>query len=118
MIVTGWRNGITKKSGAGYGIRVTHKDRDMHFQKGWLSVIIELEKEDEIEVNLTESFWRKCSELRSAQIGRWLLNHNLAPWVKYNPPSLKLMPLEDRKFRLMINHVESNRTEEPIKSKE
>ncbi len=112
MIVTGWYS-RPHNNGAGYGIRVTHKDRDIHFQKEWSSVIIEIEKEDEIDVNLSKSFWRKCSELRSAQIGRWLFIHNLAPWVKYNPPRLKLMPIGDRRFRLMLIHVENNRTEEP-----
>lgn len=113
MIVSGWYSRQNNDNGTGYGIRIGKEDRDAYFQKEWLSVIIELEKENEIEVVLSKSFWRRCSELRSMYIGRWLLNHNLAPWTKHNPPQLKLMPIGDRKFRLMLNDNENNRTEEP-----
>jgi hypothetical protein len=101
MIVVGWNNGSpNNRTGAGYGIRIAHEDRDAHFQNGWPSVVIELEGENEVEVSLSTSFWRGCTELRSAQIGRWLLRQGLAPWPTSNPPHLKLEPIGDRKFRL------------------
>jgi hypothetical protein len=41
-----------------------------------------------------------CSELRSRRIGKWLLDHGLAPWVKGKPPRLSLEPVGARRFRL------------------
>ena len=61
MIVVGWNNGSPNdRTGGGYGIRVTREDRDRYFQVGWPSVTIELDKENMIEVSLSDSFWRGC----------------------------------------------------------
>ncbi|KPL03554.1 MAG: hypothetical protein AMJ73_06455 [candidate division Zixibacteria bacterium SM1_73] len=66
MIVVGWDNGLpNNRTGAGYGIRIAREDRDTHFQRGWSSVVIKLEGENEVEVSLSDSFWRGCTELRS-----------------------------------------------------
>ena len=83
MIVVGWNNGSPNdRTGGGYGIRVTREDRDRYFQRRWPSVTIELGKENMIEVNLSDSFWRGCIELRSKRIGKWMLDRRLAPWLK------------------------------------
>ena len=100
MIVKGWKASPDNRTGAGYGIRIAHKDRDQYFQRRWASVTIELEDEETVDVNLSDSFWRSCSELRSARIGKWMLEHKLAPWPKGNPPKLRLEPVGERKFRL------------------
>ena len=101
MIVVGWNNGSPNdRTGGGYGIRVTREDRDRYFQRRWPSVTIELDKENMIEVKLSDSFWRGCIELRSKRIGKWMLDRRLAPWPKGSPPRLKLEPIGNRQFRL------------------
>jgi hypothetical protein len=96
MIVKGWKNWS-------YGIRITQEDRDEYFQREWPSVTIEFEGGGVTEAELTKSFWKDqkgCIELRSADIGRWLHAHGLAPWPKYQPPELKLESVGPRRFRL------------------
>jgi len=100
MIVVGWNNGSPSKTGAGYGIRIRREDRDKYFEKGWSYVIIELEGDTQVKIRLSDSFWKDCIELRSAEIGRWMLKQKLAPWPKNKPPKLKLEPIGNRKFRL------------------
>jgi len=102
MGVVGWSNGSPTSSGAGYGIRIARIDRDKYFQREWLCVIVELGGEGWIRVNLSDSFWRSCIELRSAQIGRWMINQGLAPWPRCRPPELELEPIGNRRFRLRV----------------
>jgi len=100
MRVVGWNNGSPTRTGAGYGIRIVRNDRDRHFQKVWDSVVIELEGDEAVKINLSQSFWRGCIELRSARIGKWMIEKGLAPWLKGSPPELELDPIRDRKFGL------------------
>ena len=101
MIVTAWNNGTpNNKTGAGYGVKIKREDRDKYFQRTWSSVIIELNDEEVVNVKLSNSFWKNCTELRSAKIGKWMLDNGIAPWPKGRPPVLKLEPIDDRKFRL------------------
>ena len=100
MRVSGWNNGQPRTTGAGYGIRVAHGDRDRYFQRTWSSVFIEFEGNGQVEVNLSNSFWQGCRELRSAQIGKWMIKIGVAPWPKGSPPELKLEPIGNRKFML------------------
>jgi hypothetical protein len=101
MIATGWPNSSPNNStGGGYGIHLSHADRDRYFQREWSTVIIEPEDASPVEVKLTSSFWRDCTELRSASIGKWMLDHKLAPWPKGNPPKLHLTRVGNRRFRL------------------
>jgi hypothetical protein len=89
MIVTGWTDGSPSNvTGSGYGIRLSRKDRDKYFQRGWLSVTIELEGWGATKATLAPSFWRRCTELRGKVIGKWLLDHGLAPWPRGNPLKL------------------------------
>ena len=100
MIVTGWSNGSPTAEGAGYGIRIPRGERDAHFRKTWPSVIVELEGGEDVEIVLSPSFWRGCSELRSAAVGKLMIGHGLAPWRKKRPPTIEFRPLGDRRFRL------------------
>ncbi len=103
MIVKGWNDGSPNNTtGSGYGIRLRRGDRDKHFRPDWSSVSVELEGGGTITVNLTPSFWRRCTELRNPAIGKWLLDHGLAPWPKGNPSRMKLEPVGDRRFRLSL----------------
>jgi len=101
MIVSGWNNGKANNvTGGGYGVKMNHKDRDMHFLKTWTSVAVELDTEEVLDARLSPSFWRQCPELRSARIGKWMLDHRLAPWPKGRPPRFSLEPIGHRRFRL------------------
>lgn len=104
MIVKGWNNGSPdNRSGAGYGIRITKRDRDRYFEKTWTFVIINLGNGDSLKAKLSNSFWKDskpCVELRSAKIGKWMIDHNLAPWSRNSPPNLELEHIEKRIFRL------------------
>jgi len=103
MKVTGWNSGSpNNRTGAGYGIRIMREDRDRYFDKAWPLVTIELDNRDLVGVKLSNSFWGGCTELRNAKIGKWMLDRGLAPWPKGSPPNLKLEPIGNRKFRLMI----------------
>jgi hypothetical protein len=100
MIVTGCHNGSPNNTtGSGYGVRLRREDRDRHFRSHWPSVSVKLEGGG-VPVDLTPSFWRSCTELRSAAIGKWLLDRGLAPWPKGHPPRLHLTRVGHRRFRL------------------
>ncbi len=86
MIVVGWNNGSpNNRTGAGYGIRMVREDRDMYFQKTWPSVIIEFDTGDLLDVRLSDSFWRGCTELRNAKIGNGCLTMSLLRGQKVTP---------------------------------
>ena len=93
MIASGWKTGSPNdETGAGYGIRISLFDRDEHFRRVWSSVTLELGEDDVVQVNLSNSFWNRCSELRKKEIGKWMLDRGLAPWPKGYPPQFRLEP--------------------------
>lgn len=101
MTVTGWAGGSPNVvSGGGYGIKLSLSDRDEHFRRSWQSVTILLDGGPEVQVAVSPSFWRRCSELRSQEIGRWMLDRGLAPWPEGRPPKLQLTPLGGSRFGL------------------
>ena len=100
MRATGWNNGAWHKSGAGYGIKIDKDDRNHFVLEAWSDVQIELPSGVTTTVSISKSFWKKCSELRSQDIGRWMIGVALAPWKTATPPVLKLDPAGGRVFRL------------------
>ncbi len=101
MIVAGWNNGSPNdRTGAGYGLRITRQDQKTHFKKSWTSITVELENGDSVDIRLSDSFWRRCSELRNSKIGRWMIRNRLAPWPKGSPPNLRLEPVGGARFSL------------------
>jgi hypothetical protein len=102
MRATAWNNGSHHASGAGYGLRISEKDRDSLFDRSWREVVFDLGGEAEATARLSESFWRSCSELRSAEIGRWLRRHNLAPWPHGRPPTFTVRHLEGNRFSIAL----------------
>lgn len=100
MRATGWSNGSPSPTGAGYGLKIGVEERDRHFDRGWSEVSVELPSGESTFVPLSESFWQRCSELRSASIGRWLLAEGLAPWPPGQPPQLELKHLGGSRYRL------------------
>lgn len=105
MRVTGWSNGHSHSSGAGYGLRIRASDRDRWFDRSWDRVEIDLDNGSQASVRLSKAFWGSCTELRSVVIGRWLLEHGLAPWPRREPPVLTLRPINNNKFELLPPHV-------------
>lgn len=83
MIVTAWNNGSHISTGAGYGLKLDGS-----------SVIVS--------INVAKaSFWdTTCRELINAEIGRWLIRNNLAPWAKGIPPKLTLLHVGSNRFLL------------------
>ena len=98
MRAKAWSNGAHHSTGAGYGLKVSVQDRDRYFRPEWDVVLLEIPGEGTTSVTLSASFWRTCSELRSAAIGRWLLSAGRAPWPRGAPPDLELTPVTDNHF--------------------
>lgn len=94
----GWHNGTPRASGSGYGIAISQRDRDEHFAHSWVAVTLELEGGPTVKVSLSPAFWHTCTELRSAEIGRWLLELGLAPWPSGRPPALDMIPAAEASF--------------------
>lgn len=97
MRATAWHNGGHPTEAAGYGIKFTEQDRDRYFRPEWKEVVLELD-DSLARVALSNSFWRSCSELRSAEIGRWLLASKAAPWPRGTPPGIVVHPVEGNRF--------------------
>lgn len=94
-----WNNGQHHGSGAGYGLKIGAQNRDLFFHRGWGAVTLHLEGYDKpVIVDLAPSFWRKCSELRSKDIGDWLIQKGQVPWDKGNPPRFRITQKGERAF--------------------
>ena len=103
MLVTAWNNGSFTTSGAGYGVRLDASDRDRFFKRAWKTIELELDGNSAIvSVDIAiDSFWdTTCKELINAEIGRWLIRNNLAPWAKGKPPKLTLLHVGSKRFLL------------------
>ena len=106
MIVTAWSNGNPNNvTGSGYGIRIKKIDRDRYFSKSNPEIIIRISNGPVINAPLSKSFWRKCSEIRHKEIGKWIL-HNInkgeCRWEKGKPPVFLLEPLSGTEYKLSI----------------
>lgn len=91
-------NGQHQASGAGYGIKSSAEDRDRVFMREWTTAQLEVPGQGISPVALSESFWRRCSELLSATVGRWLRETGMAPWRKGHPPTLVVEQIEGETF--------------------
>jgi hypothetical protein len=81
-----------------------HQDRqdvrDRFFQKASPDVQIELPSDVTTIVSISKSFWKNCSELRSQDIGLWMIGVGLPLGRRAPRPVLKLEPASGRVFRL------------------
>ncbi|HVC70055.1 MAG TPA: hypothetical protein VNC61_07285 [Acidimicrobiales bacterium] len=98
MYATAWHNGGPPEDPAGYGLRLTKADRDRYFDSSWEEVVLEMDGAPAASIPLSPSFWRSCSELRSATIGNWLLSTDAAPWAQGRPPGIAVTPIEGNQF--------------------
>ena len=79
-----WYGGQRLSSGAGYGLRISRIDRDRFFRTEWSDVTLNLQGSAEsLKVNISTSFWRRCSELRSKEIGHWFLAYPVNAHDRY-----------------------------------
>lgn len=102
MIVTVWNNGSYSNTGAGYGLKLSARDRDTYFNKEWKEAIVVLgENGKEVAVNIDKpSFWKGCRELIHKEIGKWLIGKGYGSWQKGNPPKLVLVHSDGIRFVL------------------
>ncbi len=104
MQVTAWTNGNPNPyTGSGYGIRIKKDDRDVYFNRTRPHIKIRLRGGPTIEVKLSDSFWRGCSEIRNKEIGQWIINQlktRKQKWVKGKPLKFNLNPLSPNEFEL------------------
>jgi len=99
--VTAWNNGDYNPSGAGYGLRLDPAERDAVFDRTWSEVIVDLPNGvGELRLPLSPSFWRDCPELRSAEIGKWLIGIGHSRWPKGNPPAFALAKVRGNHFKV------------------
>jgi hypothetical protein len=98
--VTAWSN-----SGGTYGLRLRREDRG-YFQKSWQFVYLQLPTgSTEIRIEITDSFWNKCHELRSPEIRNWFVTlGHVDPdtwercWKDRKPPKFRLIQSHDNHF--------------------
>lgn len=102
MRAVGWHNGSSPDEPSGYGLAFSIADRDRHFDRSWPEAIIELDGFGEVTMPLSPSFWRSCSELRSVDVGRWLLEQGAAPWPASRPPGIAVRPIEGPRFAARV----------------
>ena len=107
MLAQGWHKQHPNDEPGGYGLRLSPGDRDRNFDSSWTSVDVELDGGPTITVGLNPSFWRTCSELRSEEIGQWLLDAKVAPWPMGDPPSVVIRVIEGNRFTARIHVVKS-----------
>ncbi len=105
VLVAAWNNGRHRSSGEGYGFRIRSADRDYYFDRRWKEVKIYLPRmEKPISINIeSDSFWESCRELRSSEIGRWLIANSFAPWPKGRPPRFKLRLKQPAVFEMSLD---------------
>jgi hypothetical protein len=99
MKVKTWNNGKHNKSGSGYGVKINRSDRDKYFSREWKSITLCVGTQN-LEVQLSDTFWTTCSEFRSKVIGEYLIENGLETWTKGKPNELKLEVIGDRFFKL------------------
>lgn len=105
MLATGWHGGnaASPHEPAGYGVKFTVADRDAYFDESWTHAVLDLDGAGSVSIPLSPSFWRSCSELRSADVGRWFLEAKVAPWPKGNPPGIVVKHIERNRFAARVH---------------
>ena len=102
MRATAWHNGNPTHVALGYGIKFMERDRDRYFQRAWETVVFGLDSGASATVALSQSFWRTCPEVRSPEIGQWLLDQEAAPWQGGSPPGIVVTPVDGNRFTARV----------------
>jgi hypothetical protein len=97
-----WNNGQHHPTGAGYGLKISPRDRDRYFIRSWRTVRLIGIGDEPINVNIDKkSFWDPtCRELISAHLGRWMIAQGIAPWPEGKPPIIMLMARQPGVFEV------------------
>lgn len=71
------------------------KDRDRYFERSWKEVVLDLPSEEGVEsiqVKVSEKSFGEgsCQELRSKEIGQWLIKRGMGQWEKGKPPKFEV----------------------------
>ena len=84
IVLTGWKGGT-------FGFRVSKQDQELFCELS--KVRLELPNPDggpcQIEIKLSQSFWKKCPEFKNKKIGEWMSWRGDYPWPKGHPPKYK-----------------------------
>lgn len=97
-----WTNGkVNHTTGSGFGLRIPKEYRKAIFEKDWHFVHIKPPGIDKFEVKIHPSFWDKCHELRSIEIGQWLISNGLNKWEKRKPHKIDLEYVGNKTFNLI-----------------
>ena len=103
MYATAWHNGGAPREPAGYGLKFLDRDRDAVFDREWTEIVLDCEGgPKDVTLPLSASFWRSCTELRSAAIGSWLMEADVAPWVRGSPPGVVVTAVDGNRFSARI----------------
>lgn len=103
FVVTAWNNGKFNRTGAGYGLRLHATDRDAVFNRSWSDVVVDLPNSKKARIRLSSPFWCACPELRSAEIGRWLISAGYDRWPQRRPPTFILIQVSENYFRVALS---------------
>ncbi len=84
IVLTGWKGGT-------FGFRVSKQDRKFFRQLSKVRLELPNPRGEpcQIEIRLSQSFWRECPELRSKEIGGWMFRRGNWPWPEGKPPKYK-----------------------------
>ena len=99
--LTGWRGGTS-------GFYVVAESRSRVFEPLQSKLrYVEVEivgHQTPVCCRITPTFWKNCPELRSAEIGRWMVRRGDEPWPKRKPPRYEavLVAMDEATARIRI----------------
>jgi len=96
--VTGWKGG---RSGSTLGLRFGRENAREYVNPSWPAIQVALDGVFHV-FPITSAFWRDCPEVRGAPITEWLTRHQLAPWLRGQPPRLSTVHLGGNRFRPLV----------------
>lgn len=95
FVATAWH-------GATYGLRISKNDRSSFVDRDVQIVQLFLPGVgDPIILNVRQTFWTTCPEVRSGEIGRYFERCGLLPWPKGRPPRINLRRLGPTSFEIV-----------------
>jgi hypothetical protein len=93
---------LTAWKGGAFGLRVSLRDRSRIIDREVRSIEIQIPcQENPAIVNITDSFWRNCSEFRSFEFKKYFQKLGIAEWERRNPPRICLEKLGRTQFRIV-----------------
>lgn len=93
--VSAWSNGKNV-----FGINLINGLRDKLFDKKWTFIELSIENKTSFKINLSDSFWKNCNELRDSKIKDWFEEINVINWKSRKNPKFYLTKVEENKFLL------------------